>query len=84
MKSKIILFSALVVISQFGWATTLYATSIEEQLYADAGKGGPPSIYYDQYFNRGDKLKKSYREHTGSESYEEYSKRFREENIKEP
>ncbi len=39
---------------------------------------GPPSIYYSQYFNRGDQLKKSYKDVHG-ESYENYSKRIREE-----
>lgn len=80
MKSKIFLFSTLVIVSQFGWTTSLHPTGIEGQLYA--GGADAPSIYYDQYFNRGDKLKKSYREFTG-QSYEDYSKRFREENVKE-
>ena len=80
MKSKKILCATLVLISQFGWAASLHSTDIEGHLYA--GGADAPSIFYDQYFNRGDKLKKSYREFIG-QSYEDYSKRFREENVKE-
>ena len=80
MKSKMYLFVMSVLVSQFGWVASLHATDFEGYLYA--GGADAPSIFYDQYFNRGDKLKKSYREFTG-QSYEDYSKRFREENVKE-
>lgn len=79
MKSKMILLATLATVSQSGWAASLHPTGIEVQLYTDAG----PSIYYDQYFNRGNKLKKSYIYFPSVSAYEAYSKRLREESVKE-
>ncbi len=79
MKSKMILLAIVATVSQSGWAGSLHPTGIEVQLYADAG----PGIYYDQYFNRGDKLKKSYIYFPTVSAYEAYSKRLREESFKE-
>ncbi len=79
MKSKMILFATLATVTQSGWAASLHPAGLEVQLYADAS----PGIYYDQYFNRGNKLKKSYIYFPTVSAYEAYSKRLREESVKE-
>lgn len=46
-----------------------------------AGVGGPPGIFYEQFFDRGDQLKKDYRDVPGgAQAYEEYSEELKKKN----
>jgi len=65
MKRKVILLAVLALMAPF----------------ANAGVGGPPGIFYEQFYDRGDELKQDYRNVPGdAQDYERYSDELKKRN----
>ena len=65
MKNKVILIAILAMMTQLAYA----------------GVGGPPGIFYEQFFDRGDQLKLEYRDVPGGvRAYKKYSEELKKKN----